>query len=143
MRIIDADDFAKRAYEVAYPVVHGLNDHERGLTLMGIAQLLDEQPTVHENHWIPVTECLPEADTKEKKMDDLISRQVAIALADKLKHSLPNDERMADAVIAHNEGILEYQTALSLLPSEQPEIIRCKDCKYMTEHNDTDGNAPY
>ena len=26
---------------------------------------------------------------------------------------------------------------------EQPEIIRCKDCKYMTEHYDTDGNAPY
>lgn len=76
-------------------------------------------------------------------MDDTISRRAAIALADKLKHSLPNDERMADAVIAHNEGILEYQTALSLLPSEQPEIIRCKDCKYMTEHNDTDGNAPY
>ena len=22
-------------------------------------------------------------------------------------------------------------------------IIRCKDCKYMTEHYDTDGNAPY
>lgn len=25
----------------------------------------------------------------------------------------------------------------------QPEIIRCKDCKYITEHYDTDGNAPY
>ena len=29
------------------------------------------------------------------------------------------------------------------MPSAQPEIIRCKDCKYMTEHYDTDGNAPY
>lgn len=28
-------------------------------------------------------------------------------------------------------------------PSAEPEIIRCKDCKYMTEHYDTDGNAPY
>lgn len=46
MRPIDADTFAKRAYEVAYPVVHGYNEHERGLTLMGIAQLLDEQPTI-------------------------------------------------------------------------------------------------
>lgn len=23
------------------------------------------------------------------------------------------------------------------------ELIRCKDCKYMAEHYDTDGNAPY
>ena len=27
--------------------------------------------------------------------------------------------------------------------SEWVEIIRCKDCKYMTEHYDTDGNVPY
>jgi hypothetical protein len=64
---------------------------------------------------------------------DLISRQDAIALADKLKDDLPDDERIADAAMAHNEGILEYQTALSLLPSAQPEIIRCKDCKFYTE----------
>lgn len=64
MRLIDADAFAKRAYEVAYPIVHGLNDHERGLTLIGIAQLLDEQPTVTENCWIPVTERLPEENAR-------------------------------------------------------------------------------
>lgn len=23
------------------------------------------------------------------------------------------------------------------------ELIRCKDCTYMTEHYDTDGNVPY
>jgi len=23
------------------------------------------------------------------------------------------------------------------------EVVRCKDCKYMTEHYDVDGNAPY
>ena len=22
-------------------------------------------------------------------------------------------------------------------------VVRCRDCKYMTEHYDTDGNAPY
>ena len=54
-------------------------------------------------------------------MDDLISRQAAIALADSLKDDLPDDERIADAVMARNEGILEYQTKLSLLPSAQPE----------------------
>ena len=25
----------------------------------------------------------------------------------------------------------------------QGELVRCKDCKYMTEHYDTDGNVPY
>lgn len=50
-------------------------------------------------------------------MDNLISRQAALALADSLKDDLPDDERMADIVMAHNEGILEYQTKLSLLPS--------------------------
>lgn len=63
-------------------------------------------------------------------MSDLISRQAAIALADTLKDDVPDDERIADAVMAHNEGILEYQTKLSLLPSAQPEIIRCKDCEH-------------
>ena len=50
-KYIDADNFAKQAYEVAYPIVHDNNSHERGLTLMGIMQLLDEQPTadVREN----------------------------------------------------------------------------------------------
>lgn len=46
MKLIDADAFAKKAYDVAYPVVHGWNDHERGLTLLGLAQLLDEMPTI-------------------------------------------------------------------------------------------------
>lgn len=23
------------------------------------------------------------------------------------------------------------------------EVVRCRDCKYMTEHYDTDGNVPY
>jgi len=51
MKYIDADKFAKQVYEVAYPIVHDINSHERGLTLMGIAQLLDAQPAadVREN----------------------------------------------------------------------------------------------
>jgi len=36
----------------------------------------------------------------------------------------------------------------SLLIDIQPtadavEVVRCKDCRYMTEHYDVDGNAPY
>ena len=35
----------------------------------------------------------------------MISHAAAIELADKLKDNLSDDERMVDAVIAHNEGI--------------------------------------
>lgn len=65
----------------------------------------------------------PKAESVQNvQNEDLISRKTAIALADSLKDDLPDDERIADTVIAHNEGILEYQTKLSLLPSAQPEI---------------------
>ena len=57
-------------------------------------------------------------------MSDLISRQAALAVAAELKDDMPDDERIADAVMAHNGGLLEYQTALSLLPSAQPEQKR-------------------
>lgn len=67
-------------------------------------------------------------DILEKQMQepcgDLISRQSAIFLASDLKQDLPDDEHLADMVMAHNEGILEYQTQLSLLPpvnSQEPK----------------------
>lgn len=66
------------------------------------------------------------------KNNDLISRQAAIALADKLKDDLPDDERISDMVMAHNEGILEYQTQLSMLPSAQrwiPCSERMPECE--------------
>ena len=53
--------------------------------------------------------------------EDAISRHDAIHLADELKDDLPDDEQMADMVTAHNEGILEYQTKLSLLPPVTPK----------------------
>lgn len=56
-RYIDADEFAKQAYEVAYPIVHDINSHERGLTLMGIAQLLDEQPTADVREVVRCKDC--------------------------------------------------------------------------------------
>ena len=48
-------------------------------------------------------------------------RQSAILLASDLKQDLPDDEHIADMVMAHNEGILEYQTQLSLLPPVTPQ----------------------
>ena len=58
---------------------------------------------------------------EQEPSGDLISRQSAISLADDLKQDLPDDERIADMVMAHNDGILEYQTQLSLLPSVKQE----------------------
>ena len=54
--------------------------------------------------------------------EDCISRQAAIDLADELKDDLPDDDRLSDMVMSHNEGILEYQTKLSLLPSVTPKF---------------------
>ena len=56
-RLIDADKFFMKAYNASYPVIHGNNDRENGLTMYGIAQLLDEQPTIDaapvvHGHWI-------------------------------------------------------------------------------------------
>lgn len=74
----------------------------------------------------------------------VINREAAIELADKLKDNLPDDERMVDAVIAHNEGILEYQTALSLLPSVQLERDTPKRVLWTgwKGHRDTRYNCP-
>lgn len=58
--------------------------------------------------------------TDLKSCTDAISRQSAIFLASDLKQDLPDDERIADMVMAHNEGVSEYQTQLSLLPSVNP-----------------------
>lgn len=53
--------------------------------------------------------------------EDAISRQSAIFLANDLKQDLPDDEHLADIVMAHNEGVSEYQTQLSLLPPVNPQ----------------------
>ena len=60
--------------------------------------------------------------------DDTISRQAAV---DAIYHHLPSVSRTRARTMLHE------------VPSAQPEIIRCKDCKYITEHYDTDGNVPY
>lgn len=58
---------------------------------------------------------------EQEPCDDCISREAAICLADELKDDLPDDDRLSDMVMSHNEGILEYQTQLSLLPFVQPK----------------------
>ena len=53
----------------------------------------------------------------------------------------------ADALIIHivkKYGLTEIILDIDEAPTIDAEpVVRCKDCKYMTEHYDTDGNAPY
>ena len=65
-------------------------------------------------------------------MDDLISRQAAIdAIGDK------NDEifktKQKGATYPHDDfflGMAYAENVVKQLPSAQPEIIRCRDCKH-------------
>ena len=58
-------------------------------------------------------------------MSDLISRQAAIA-------EFNCCELTPDGGIDANDAI----DILERLPSAQPEIIRCKDCRYYQDNND-------
>ena len=59
---------------------------------------------------------------KGEMMDDLISRQAAIDVIEAGRLT-----KLIDAEIAVN--------GLKALPSAQPEIIRCKDCKFYSPMN--------
>lgn len=72
-------------------------------------------------------------------MKDLIYRQDAI-------NAIITEGRTVDSRYLESERILHESDAveaISMLPSAEPEIIRCEDCKWCEEHYDTDGNAPY
>ena len=59
-------------------------------------------------------------------MNDLISRQLAIAYATSgMVRTLPTSEGGENWIRTK-----EVRQSLSTMPSAQPEIIRCKDCKY-------------
>ena len=60
-------------------------------------------------------------------MSDLISRQAAIDALDKRFDSIPMEQ---------TTEILLLRKDLRNLPSAQPEIIRCKDCKFYRQEID-------
>ena len=60
------------------------------------------------------------------RMNDLISRQAAINAIGKEKSLI---ERPITETRWFDLGLGKAQEVLSGLPSAQPEIIRCKDCK--------------
>lgn len=60
-------------------------------------------------------------------MSDMISRQAAIAVADYTDYvglSVEDVKKVTDEVVK----------GLKRLPSAQPEIVRCKYCKFWREH---------
>ena len=60
-------------------------------------------------------------------MNDLISRQAALDEFDGVKF---DEAYCTEYEVGYNDGIDFAVSRLSVLPSAQPEIIRCKDCKY-------------
>lgn len=68
-------------------------------------------------------------------MEDLISRRAAIDAMWEIRRQqqMLDDTHKADLVM---QGIYLAEKALEKLPSAQPEIIRCKECKYW---KDSDG----
>ena len=60
-------------------------------------------------------------------MDDVISRQAAIDVIDKIFPADPMSNEYTQGITCGAALAEEY---IKQLPSAQPEIIRCKDCKF-------------
>lgn len=58
---------------------------------------------------------------------DTIYRQAAI-------DALGNGALVNYQAAGHNNGLVKAIDVIKGLPSAEPEIIRCKDCKYWREH---------
>lgn len=63
-------------------------------------------------------------------MDDLISRQMAIDVIDKI---LPVDPMKNEYTKGYTVGAALALKYVMQLPSAQPEIIKCKDCKWYND----------
>lgn len=68
-------------------------------------------------------------------MDDLISRQAAIDALEKVATLFPwkvpgNRDSYDRYNEAWNDAIGRAEIEIEELPSKQPEIVRCKDCKW-------------
>ena len=103
MRLIDADRLKIFIKEHSYPVRYGTNSVEQGMTLTGISECIDEQPTAYDVN--KVIEQLGEAskyyecDCKEDKFGrncvELIDylKAIDIVRGDRFDRSCRNSER--------------------------------------------------
>lgn len=70
-------------------------------------------------------------------MNDIISRQAAITLP-----VIPKEHREYQTFNlddAYEQGWNDLQKCIEALPSAQPEIIRCKDCKHWRQQTNYQG----
>lgn len=63
-------------------------------------------------------------------MSDLISRQAAVELIHTMYPSAPIMRRNRERWEKKYKPYIEAEKALEQLPSAQPEIVWCKDCKH-------------
>ena len=56
-------------------------------------------------------------------MSELIDKQAAVDIAKELTITVEGYEM-------HNQAVMNYCAEIMQLPSAQPDIIRCKDCKW-------------
>ena len=69
---------------------------------------------------------------------DLIDRQAAI-------DALLEEVRLVDGYYVENDEVIDKDDAIEairLLPSAQPEIIRCKDCKWWSNDDYRECSSP-
>ena len=74
-------------------------------------------------------------------MDGLISRQAAIdALDFEIVHMTAycDGKNEGNPLAQYNKGLEDGKKAIEALPSAQPDIIRCKDCRFATLTYDGD-----
>ena len=80
----------------------------------------------NDKHIKKIVEChkaqLSQEDTTKDATSDTISRQAAIEALTALEEPAPTAR--------HLSAIYDCEDAIKALPSAQPEIIRCKDCKH-------------
>ena len=79
------------------------------------------------------------ADIGKKAEGDCISRQMAIdALAEQMPESytLDGSHPADEEIFKAQEVYADCIKTIEQLPAAQPEIIRCKDCKYMIDTGD-------
>ena len=143
-----AIDVIKRLHDVAWN-----NWHETNISPNTVIEALRELPSAQSE---PSQAARDIATILENEKDmrvikknaesescvDTISRKAAIDALFEL-YEYQRDIDPTEAADLVRQGIYLAEKKIEQLPSAQPELIRCKDCKYMTEHYNTDGNVPY
>jgi hypothetical protein len=72
-----------------------------------------------------------------KGMSDLIGRQAAI---DALARTAREKFNLSDEFNHYLAGLMDGETAIRQLPSAQPKIIHCRECRYWkTDHPTANG----